>query len=71
MKTNNYSLPYPRKKWIRFFIRFIGRLILPILFEIRISGKNNFPRKGPLLVVGNHTAAMEAVLLKYLLPLAD
>jgi 1-acyl-sn-glycerol-3-phosphate acyltransferase len=44
-------------------VRFLGRLILPIAFRIEISGRENFPRSGPLLVVGNHTAAMEAVLM--------
>jgi 1-acyl-sn-glycerol-3-phosphate acyltransferase len=44
-------------------VRLLGRLILPLAFRIRISGRDNFPTGGPLLVVGNHTAAMEAVLM--------
>ncbi len=36
---------------------------MPIFFQLDINGMDNFPRKGPLLVVGNHTAAMEAVML--------
>jgi 1-acyl-sn-glycerol-3-phosphate acyltransferase len=41
----------------------MGRTLIPLLFKTRITGRENFPRQGPLLVVGNHTAAMEAVLL--------
>jgi 1-acyl-sn-glycerol-3-phosphate acyltransferase len=63
MANPSYSLPYPRKRIARFFIRLIFRLLLPILFRIEISGKENFPKKGPLLVVGNHTGAMEVILL--------
>jgi 1-acyl-sn-glycerol-3-phosphate acyltransferase len=63
MATRTYRLKYPRKRFNRFVVHLIGRLILPILFKIKINGRENFPRRGPLLVVGNHTAAMEAVLL--------
>jgi 1-acyl-sn-glycerol-3-phosphate acyltransferase len=38
-------------------------LVLPLAFRIRIIGRENFPEQGPLLVVGNHVAAMEAVLM--------
>lgn len=36
---------------------------MPLFFQIDIKGMDHFPRRGPLLVVGNHTAAMEAVML--------
>jgi len=63
MKNPSYSLPYPRKRLARFCIRAIFRFLLLILFRIELSGKENFPKKGPLLVVGNHTGAMEVILL--------
>ena len=63
-----YSMPYPRKSITRFLIRMLGRGLLRILFRIKISGVKNFPNTGPLLVVGNHTAAMEAVLLNVFSP---
>jgi 1-acyl-sn-glycerol-3-phosphate acyltransferase len=49
-------------------IRLLGRLVLPLLFQLEITGRENYPRQGPLLVVGNHTAAMEAVLLNIFSP---
>jgi 1-acyl-sn-glycerol-3-phosphate acyltransferase len=68
MSAKPYKLPYPRKRIARFLIRVFGRMILPILFRLRITGRKNFPKRGPLLVVGNHTAAMEAVLLNIYSP---
>ena len=63
MPKTRYSLKYPRKRLARSFVRLVGRIIMPIFFQLEISGTKNFPKKGPLLVVGNHTAAMEAVML--------
>jgi len=68
MNNASYSLPYPRKRFTRFIIRTFVRLILLILFRIDIKGKENFPSKGPLIVVGNHTGAMEVVLLNCFSP---
>ena len=68
MTNPAYSLKYPRKRLARFFIRLIGRAFMPILFRLDISGLESFPKKGPLLIVGNHTAAMEAVMLNIYSP---
>ena len=63
MSDQTYQLLYPRKRLARFFVRLVGRTFLPLLFKVMITGKENFPSQGPLFVVGNHTAAMEAVML--------
>jgi 1-acyl-sn-glycerol-3-phosphate acyltransferase len=68
MSDSSYSLTYPRKRLTRFLIRILGRGLLRVLFRIKITGRENFPKTGPLLVVGNHTAAMEAVLLNIFSP---
>ncbi len=54
---------YPRRRISRFLIRIFFKILLSLLFKVEISGKENLPKKGPLLVVGNHTGAMEVVLL--------
>jgi 1-acyl-sn-glycerol-3-phosphate acyltransferase len=64
----NHLVKYPRKILTRTVIRLAGRALLPLLFKLEFSGREHFPRKGPLLVVGNHTAAMEAVLLNIFSP---
>jgi 1-acyl-sn-glycerol-3-phosphate acyltransferase len=59
----SYSLPYPRRVIIRNTFRFLVRGLLPLLTQMRVSGLEKFPTKGPLIVVGNHTGAMETVLM--------
>lgn len=61
-------ISYPRKRIARTLMKGAGRLLIPLLFNVRIQGKNNFPEEGPLIVVGNHTAAMEAVLMNIYTP---
>ena len=58
-----YSITYPRKVVIRSLFRFLVRGLFPILSRTSISGLEKFPTKGPLIVVGNHTGAMEVVLM--------
>jgi 1-acyl-sn-glycerol-3-phosphate acyltransferase len=43
-------------------------LLLPIFFKVERSGEDRFPEGGPLIVIGNHTAAMEAVLITVYTP---
>jgi len=62
------AIYYPRRRVQRALLRGLGRLILPLAFDIEIDGRENFPERGPLLVVGNHTAAMEAVLMTVYTP---
>jgi len=56
-------MKYPRRRIPRLIIKWIFRAILRILFRTKVVGLENFPKKGPLLVVGNHTGAMEVVIL--------
>ena len=54
---------YPQRRLVRTLMRLLGRILLPLLARVEIQGLDRFPRKGPLIVVGNHTGAMEVVLL--------
>jgi len=56
-------MKYPRRRITRLVTKWIFRAVLKILFRIEVIGLENFPKDGPLLVVGNHTGAMEVVLL--------
>ncbi len=56
-------IQYPRRTFIRSLLRFLGRILIPILFTIEITDLNKLPKKGPIIVVGNHTAIMETILL--------
>jgi 1-acyl-sn-glycerol-3-phosphate acyltransferase len=46
----------------------MGRLVLPLAFRLDIRGRENFPQSGPLIVVGNHVAVMESVLMAVCTP---
>lgn len=58
-----YSIKYPRKVVIRSLFRYLVRGLFPILSQTSITGLEKFPKKGPLIVIGNHTGAMETVLM--------
>ncbi|MBN1247891.1 MAG: 1-acyl-sn-glycerol-3-phosphate acyltransferase [Anaerolineae bacterium] len=58
-----YTLRYPRRRIARAVLRGVGRALLPILTRTTASGLDHFPERGPLIVVGNHIAAMEVVLM--------
>ena len=46
----------------------IVRLILRIIFRVRVRGLENFPVSGPRLVIANHTSWLDAALLSAFLP---
>ncbi len=68
MTEHPYPIKYPRRRLARGAARFLGPLILPLFFKIKVSGREHFPSGGPLLAVGNHTAVMEAVLMAVYTP---
>jgi len=44
-------------------LRLAGRFLLGLLTRTEVTGRRNLPAGGPLLVVGNHDAALEVALL--------
>jgi len=62
------TISYPRRRFGRAIVRGLGRILLTLFFRVRLDGEENFPDGGPLLVVGNHTAAMEAVMMAVYTP---
>lgn len=63
MTRNVEPIKYPRKIVTRSLLKFMGRIMVKTLCQVDLIGQENFPKTGPLIVVGNHTAVMEAVLL--------
>ncbi len=58
-----FRIRYPRRYIQRAAMRFLGRVLFRLLSRLDIRGRENFPKSGPLLVVGNHDAAFEAALM--------
>ena len=68
MNNHQYTTAYPRRRLFRHTVRAAMRLILPLAFQLEVKGQANFPSAGPLLVVANHVAVMEAVLMTVYTP---
>ena len=57
------EIKYPRRVLLRGSMRLLGRVLMRLLTRAQITGLENLPRKGPVILVGNHTAAMEVVMM--------
>jgi 1-acyl-sn-glycerol-3-phosphate acyltransferase len=62
------KMKFPRRRFIRYPMRLLLQILMPLLANSQVTGKENFPENGPLIVVGNHTAAMEVVMMGYHAP---
>ncbi len=63
-----YSIRYPRRVLLRSVLRCLGRIALRLLTRTSVRGRENLPARGPLILVGNHVAVMEVVLMTLLVP---
>ncbi|MDY6867172.1 MAG: lysophospholipid acyltransferase family protein [Chloroflexota bacterium] len=53
--------PWPRRRFIRGLFTTTVDIIAKILTHWEVSGKENIPDKGPLLIVGNHFHFLDSV----------
>lgn len=67
-RTEHYRILYPRRRILRFFMSALGRFLMSILTRPTIIGYENLPKGGPLIVVGNHVAIVEAMMLAIYVP---
>lgn len=58
-----FAIRYPRRVIVRAVLRFLGRILMRLLTRVTVSGTENFPRSGPVILVGNHVAMLEAVMM--------
>lgn len=54
---------YPRRQAIRSLLRAGIRLVLPFFADVEVTGRENMPQKGPLLMVSNHFSFLDPVAL--------
>lgn len=53
--------PWPRRRFIRGVLSAAIEIAAKILVDWHVSGKENIPDKGPLLIVGNHFSFLDTV----------
>jgi 1-acyl-sn-glycerol-3-phosphate acyltransferase len=53
--------PWPRRRFIRGILRAGVNVVATILTRWEVSGKENVPEKGPLLIVSNHFSFLDTV----------
>jgi 1-acyl-sn-glycerol-3-phosphate acyltransferase len=63
MPDRTYAISYPRRRVQRAVVRAVGRALVSTLTRTEVTGRERFPLGGPLVVVGNHIAAVEVVLM--------
>jgi len=68
VKYSRYAIRYPRRRVFRGVLRGVARLLLRGLCRVEIEGWEGFPEGGPLIVVGNHAAVMETVMMTVFTP---
>lgn len=56
------------RRLLRSFLRGLGRLLVRILTRATVSGLENYPDRGPFLIVSNHLGDADAVLHLAFLP---
>ena len=67
-QEENLAIRYPRRVLLRMVLRQPGRIALRLLTRTTVRGRRHLPSRGPLILVGNHVALMEVVLMTLLVP---
>lgn len=59
----SFAIKYPRRVVIRKILLAIARVIIKLLTHFEVTGLENIPKTGPLIMAGNHVASLEALLM--------
>lgn len=59
----NFEIPYPRVTFRRKLMDALGRSLIRLLTRAKISGLENIPSDGPVILAGNHVSTLEPMLL--------
>jgi 1-acyl-sn-glycerol-3-phosphate acyltransferase len=58
-----YPLAWPRNRFVRAFCRAVLRAIFRLLARVEVTGRENLPPSGPLVVAGNHSSFLDVILM--------
>lgn len=62
------EIPYPRRQFIRRMLKSAIAMAFGVLADVKINGRENLPKEGPLIVVGNHFNFLDPLMFIHLLP---
>lgn len=63
MSTQKPAIEYPRRHILRWPLKILARAAAASLIRLDIRNRENLPEKGPLMLVGNHFAFVDFVLV--------
>ncbi|MEW6187746.1 MAG: lysophospholipid acyltransferase family protein [Thermodesulfobacteriota bacterium] len=67
-RQRKFFIPYPRRRVIRFLLHHLSRPVFALLSNLKITGLENLPPQGPLLIVANHFSFIDPPALVRLTP---
>ena len=62
-QNQTFDLKYPRFVFRRKVMNALIKMLLPLLSQLRVSGLENIPDKGPVILAANHVSTLEPLLL--------
>ncbi len=68
MAQSSDTIRVPRRRLVRGILRLIGRFLVWLLANIKLTGRENFPKQGPLIIIANHVDSADGLLLGLYLP---
>jgi 1-acyl-sn-glycerol-3-phosphate acyltransferase len=68
MSNVELVITYPRRRIIRRTLRALIQAAFSVISDFKVSGAENLPKEGPLLVIGNHFSFIDPVALIGTLP---
>lgn len=68
MVVPNPEFQYPRRRVVRRLLRWLTSAAFALLTDCRITGRENLPQRGPLLVAGNHFSFVDPAAMIHATP---
>lgn len=65
-RSDRQDIPYPRRRFMRGFLRFLAEVAFKLLGRVEIKGLENIPLSGRVILAANHFHFSDPVALLYL-----
>lgn len=62
------EVKYPRRQLPRMMIKFLIKMAFQSLTDLEITGEENIPDQGPVIIAGNHFSYADAVAMIHIAP---